>query len=136
MQLAGIPLTVQILLRKGRWASDFVDVSADAMAHFGKVGDRPVVQLAPGDLFVAEATFKSAKSSANRYVLASFHGDTNGLATIGALNAVRPRTGCGSIHCSTLLREHSCAVDGHGSGWSLALRCGAHAALVRFAVLP
>ena len=80
---------MQILLRKGRWASDFVDVSAEAMAHFGKVGDRPVVQLAPGDLFVAEATLVA---SSERYVLASFHGDTNGLATIGALNAVRPRT--------------------------------------------
>ena len=101
VQIAGIPLTVQILLRKGRWASDFVDVSADAMAHFGKVGDRPVVQLAPGDLFVAEATFKAAASSANRYVLASFHGDTNGLATIGALNAVRPRTSDPQLDTST-----------------------------------
>ena len=70
-----------ILLKKGRF-TDAVDETAEVMNEFPKDLKVPIVN---GDLFVLSAT---DKVDGQKYLFASFHGDTNGLATIPVVTAV------------------------------------------------
>eukprot|EP00908_Phaeocystis_cordata_P013130 Transcript_24161.p1 GENE.Transcript_24161~~Transcript_24161.p1 ORF type:complete len:449 (-),score=191.87 Transcript_24161:963-2204(-) len=62
-------------------AASVADVTAEAMGALSEAGKGKV---ASGDLLVVTATAKSGR----KYVLASFHGDTDGLATLPVLDAV------------------------------------------------
>lgn len=70
-----------ILLKKGRF-SDMVDETKEVMSEFSADTQVPVVA---GDLFVLSAV---DRRDGQKYLFASFHGDTNGLATIPVLTAV------------------------------------------------
>lgn len=68
-----------ILLSRARWdAAGARDLSGGAM---GQLGGQPV---SPGDLLLVSAD----DARGGRYLLASFHGDTNGLASLAVLRAV------------------------------------------------
>ena len=64
-------------------AASVVDVTNQAMAALSSEGKGMV---ASGDLIVLTA---AARAGGRKYVLASFHGDTDGLATLPVLEAVR-----------------------------------------------
>lgn len=71
-----------ILLRKERW-SEPIDVTADVRTILlEKDGSSPI---ALGDLCVYQAT---RLLDGKKYILASFHGDTNGIATVPVVEAV------------------------------------------------
>lgn len=70
-----------ILLRKGKFR-DVIEVTADVMVELSTSKQVPV---ANGDLIAVTAV--DVEDGA-RYLLASFHGDTNGLATIPVLRAM------------------------------------------------
>lgn len=72
-----------ILLRKGRW-SEPIDVTTDVLAPLMENGKSS--QIALGDLCVYQAT---RLLDNKKYILASFHGDTNGLATVPVVEAVQ-----------------------------------------------
>jgi len=70
-----------IALSKAKFdAASIENLTAKAMALLPAEGTKP----ADGDLLVVSATDKAA----NKYLLASFHGDTDGLATAPTLEAV------------------------------------------------
>jgi hypothetical protein len=70
-----------IMLKKGRF-TDIKDETAEVALEFPADEKVPIV---PGDLFVMSAV---DTLDGHRYLLASFHGDTNGLATIPVVTAV------------------------------------------------
>ena len=70
-----------ILLKKGIF-QDIVEVTADVLAE---LGTSKKVPIANGDLIAVTAI---KVDDGSRYLLASFHGDTNGLATIPVLRAM------------------------------------------------
>ena len=70
-----------ILLRKGLFV-DIHEVTSDILEELKRTAkDAPVMD---GDLFAITATNSRTKS---KYILASFHGDTNGLATVPVVTA-------------------------------------------------
>ena len=73
-----------IMLTKGRF-HQFQDETAEVLHHFDGM-ESPVVA---GDLFVMSAT---DKEDGDKFLFASFHGDTNGLATIPVVTAVHNYT--------------------------------------------
>ena len=70
-----------ILLKKGRFVN-LVDETAEMISVFPT--NKPI-PVAAGDLFVISAT---EYYTGQKYLFASFHGDTNGLATIPVVNAM------------------------------------------------
>eukprot|EP00286_Rhodomonas_abbreviata_P023799 CAMPEP_0181296048 /NCGR_PEP_ID=MMETSP1101-20121128/4483_1 /TAXON_ID=46948 /ORGANISM="Rhodomonas abbreviata, Strain Caron Lab Isolate" /LENGTH=593 /DNA_ID=CAMNT_0023400861 /DNA_START=84 /DNA_END=1865 /DNA_ORIENTATION=- len=74
-----------ILLKKGKY-TDVVEVTDKVFALFSQQNDGSKLPAANGDLLVLLAT--DALDGA-KYLLASFHGDTNGLATKPVVSAVR-----------------------------------------------
>jgi hypothetical protein len=70
-----------ILLKKGKYKV-LKEVTSDVILQFRKDIKVPVVN---GDLFVLSV---EDVTSNTKYLLASFHGDTNGLATVPVVNAV------------------------------------------------
>jgi len=77
-----------ILLRKARFPdpSGFAEVTGNVFSGFGGATDAngKAVPIANGDLYAVAAT----DGSGERFVFCSFHGDTNGLATIPVVSAV------------------------------------------------
>lgn len=69
-----------ILIRKGAFMNNIKEVTASILEEFGDKS----VPVDDGDLFAISVT----SSTGEKYLLASFHGDTNGLATIPVLTAV------------------------------------------------
>jgi hypothetical protein len=65
------------------------EVTAEVSKHLG--GGGTLALVAPGDLFVVRCVERSADGGAGsrrRFLLASFHGDTNGLATVPVVDAL------------------------------------------------
>ena len=74
-----------ILTKKGAW-QDVEDVSAVVAQRLqDEIGNGGKIPIAPGDLAVFRAT---RVLDERKYVLASFHGDTNGLATKPVIDIV------------------------------------------------
>jgi hypothetical protein len=74
-----------ILLRKHRYPAA-MDVTEEVMVELNAMtGDTPA-PVADGDLLVLSVLDEKTK---HKYLMASFHGDTNGLATIPVTEAVR-----------------------------------------------
>ena len=78
-----------ILLKKGLW-TDVEEVTAQVLEQLNKAneGKEKAVGIAKGDLFVMEASRNVLGGADEKYMLASFHGDTNGLATIPVVTAI------------------------------------------------
>lgn len=76
-----------ILLQKGKFM-DVVEVTSGAMEQLQAFSqtNKKEVPVSIGDLIVLTTTHKK---TGTKYILASFHGDTNGLATIPVVDAVR-----------------------------------------------
>ena len=72
-----------ILLKKGKWKS-VKEVTALVLAQLTEMKIKPGLVM-NGDLLCLTATDNSV---VNKYLLCSFHGDTNGLATIPVVTAV------------------------------------------------
>ncbi len=73
-----------ILLQKGKF-TDVADVTASVMKLLHAASASIPAPVSVGDLIVLSAT---QKITGRKYLFASFHGDTNGLATIPVLDAV------------------------------------------------
>lgn len=75
-----------ILLRRGKF-KDVREVTSEVMDELkASLGNKIKAPVMNGDLLVLTAT--SADGNPTKYLLASFHGDTNGLATIPVVTAV------------------------------------------------
>jgi hypothetical protein len=72
-----------ILLKKGKWKS-VKEVTSSVLAQLVEMKIKPGLVM-NGDLLCLTATDNSVL---NKYLLCSFHGDTNGLATIPVVTAV------------------------------------------------
>jgi hypothetical protein len=81
-----------ILLKKGRF-TDIREVTSEILSEFPSGSSTPVVA---GDLFAICVT---DLADGQKYLLASFHGDTNGLATKPVLSAVHS-------YSATKLKDH------------------------------
>ena len=73
-----------ILLNKRFFSEDVVEVTSEIMKQF----ESKDIPLENGDLYAILATTNLPGIHKKKYLLASFHGDTNGLATIPVLDAV------------------------------------------------
>lgn len=79
-----------ILLKKRGW-SEIEEVTSSVLEQLAKAneGQEKPVGVSKGDLFVLEASrLSTLGGEMEKYILASFHGDTNGLATIPVVTAL------------------------------------------------
>jgi len=75
-----------LLLSKKFDSSSVVEITDDVLSELGKREKKaPIVA---GDLFVIVASETEEEEGARKFLIASFHGDTNGLATIPVVEAI------------------------------------------------